>query len=132
MQSTNYSTLGALNYSKSQEMFHFFPEMQNMLIEKITEYDDTLKFFFEKALSSIDYLQDISPTIMNEIIFQFIPQHYEKGQVIFETDNEADAVFIIQNGMVEIYTTMEGEVDFIIERLYRGSVINHKSFLLRD
>lgn len=41
-------------------------------------------------------------------------------------------MYIIQNGMVEIYTTMEGGVDFVIERLYRGSVINFKSFLLLD
>lgn len=34
--------------------------------------------------------------------------------------------------MVEIYTTMDNGVDFIIERLYRGSVMNHRSFLLRD
>ena len=34
--------------------------------------------------------------------------------------------------MVEIYTTMDNGVDFIIERLYRGSVLNHRSFLLKD
>ena len=27
---------------------------------------------------------------------------------------------------------MDNGLDFAIERLYRGSVINHKSFLLRD
>lgn len=41
-------------------------------------------------------------------------------------------MYIIQNGMVEIYTTMENGVDFVIERLYRGSVINQTSFLLLD
>ena len=41
-------------------------------------------------------------------------------------------MIIIQNGMVEIYTTMDNGVDFIIERLYRGSIINYRSFLLRD
>lgn len=34
--------------------------------------------------------------------------------------------------MAEIYTTMENRVDFVIERLYRGSVMNHRSFLLLD
>ena len=41
-------------------------------------------------------------------------------------------MYVIQNGMVEIYTTMDNGVDFIIERLYRGALINHRSFLLRD
>ena len=34
--------------------------------------------------------------------------------------------------MVEIYTTMDRGVDFVIERLYRGSVMNHCSFLFLD
>jgi CRP-like cAMP-binding protein len=41
-------------------------------------------------------------------------------------------MYIIQNGMIEIYTTMDNGVDFVLERLYRGSVINHRSFLLND
>jgi CRP-like cAMP-binding protein len=39
---------------------------------------------------------------------------------------------IIQNGMVEVYTTMDNGVEFVIERLYRGSVINHRSFITED
>jgi len=39
---------------------------------------------------------------------------------------------VIQNGMVEIYTTMDNGVEFVIERLYRGSVINHRSFITED
>ena len=34
--------------------------------------------------------------------------------------------------MVEIYTTMDNGVDFAIERLHRGSVINHRSFITED
>jgi len=46
--------------------------------------------------------------------------------------DESNELYVIQNGMVEIYTTMEGGVDFVIERLYRGSVMNHRSFLFLD
>lgn len=34
--------------------------------------------------------------------------------------------------MVEVYTTMDNGVEFVIERLYRGSVINHRSFITDD
>jgi len=34
--------------------------------------------------------------------------------------------------MVEIYTMLENGGEFVIDRLYRGSIINHRSFLLRD
>ena len=39
---------------------------------------------------------------------------------------------IISNGMVEIYTTMDNGVEFVLERLYRGSIINHHSFITED
>ena len=41
-------------------------------------------------------------------------------------------MFILQNGIVEILTSMDKGVDFVIERLFRGAVINHRSFLLND
>ena len=34
--------------------------------------------------------------------------------------------------MVEVYTTMDNGVEFVIERLYRGSIINHRSFIIED
>jgi CRP-like cAMP-binding protein len=34
--------------------------------------------------------------------------------------------------MIEIYTQIENGVDFVIDRLQRGSIINFRSFLLRD
>jgi CRP-like cAMP-binding protein len=40
-------------------------------------------------------------------------------------------MFIIQSGVVEIMHTVEGQA-FIIERLYRESILNHQSFLLAD
>ena len=39
---------------------------------------------------------------------------------------------IVQNGMIEMYTIMDNGLEFSIERLYRGSVINHVSFLMGD
>lgn len=39
---------------------------------------------------------------------------------------------IIHNGMVEIHTKLDNGVEFIIERLYRGSVLNHKTFITED
>jgi CRP-like cAMP-binding protein len=40
-------------------------------------------------------------------------------------------MYIISSGYVEVMHTMEDE-PFIIEKLYRGSIINHRSFLLAD
>ena len=40
-------------------------------------------------------------------------------------------MFIVQNGTVEILTEIDGQ-ELVIERLHRGSVINHRSFLFND
>ncbi len=132
VSSTNFTTLGTIDMQSMYELFVKYPELKQIMIEKINEYDDVLKIFFEKTLNSIDFFQGISTEITNELIFSFIPEYHEKDSIIFKQDDIAEKMYIIQNGMIEIYTVMDNGVIFILERLYRGSVINHRSFLLQD
>lgn len=60
------------------------------------------------------------------------PVSYEKGEKLFSTGDTSETMYIIYHGVIEIVSTMDSGVDFEIERLYRGSVINHRSFLLND
>ena len=46
-------------------------------------------------------------------------------------DEVAKSMFIVLNGCIEVFTELDGQ-NFVIERLYRGSVINHRSFLMQD
>lgn len=82
--SSNYTTLGKISTFKMNEAFAKFPDLKTFMIERIKEYDDNLKIFFERALCSIDYLQGVQSEVMNELIFSFIPVHYEKGSIIFK------------------------------------------------
>lgn len=41
-------------------------------------------------------------------------------------------MYVIQSGVVEIIHQHEKGEDFIIERLYRGSIINHNAFIMND
>ena len=50
---------------------------------------------------------------------------------MYKIGDTATQLFVIQSGMVEIVHTVENE-PFVIERLYRESIINHNSFLLAD
>jgi CRP-like cAMP-binding protein len=58
----------------------------------------------------------------------------EKGAYLYKLDTNSSEMYIIQSGVVEITHFMKGSKDkeFLIERLYRGSIINHNSFLLND
>jgi len=40
-------------------------------------------------------------------------------------------MWIVENGHCEVYTEFEGN-EFILERLYQGSVINYKTFFMDD
>jgi CRP-like cAMP-binding protein len=41
-------------------------------------------------------------------------------------------MYLIQSGEVEIVTKFGNGKEFIIEKLFRGSIINHNSFLMDD
>lgn len=41
-------------------------------------------------------------------------------------------MYIIQSGVVEIVAQMGDGKNFIVEKLYRGSILNHNSFLMDD
>ena len=41
-------------------------------------------------------------------------------------------MFLIQEGIVECVSTYDKDQNFVIERLGRGAIINHRSFFLQD
>lgn len=102
------------------------------MINRTIRYDDDLKIFLESALKTIDYLQEVPDETINKIVFSMTFAKFDKGAKIFSVDETSRMMQIIQNGMVEVYTTMDNGVEFVIERLYRGSVINHRSFISED
>ena len=62
-------------------------------------------------------------------------QTYDQGSFICKKDEPAEKMFLIQDGIVEVSVPYdrrrEGE-KFVIERLGRGAIINHSSFMIRD
>ena len=59
---------------------------------------------------------------------------YEKGTYLCKRDDKAEQMFLIQEGIVEIAIPYDKRMDenFVIERLTKGAIINHRSFLLKD
>lgn len=72
--SSNFSTLGKISGEDFEDIMSKFPEFHNIMIEKVKDYDDNLKIFFEKALTSIDFMEGIPTEAMNELIFSFTPE----------------------------------------------------------
>ena len=62
---------------------------------------------------------------------KMIQKKFEAGHVVVKEGTVASSMFFIVSGVVETYTTMEGN-EFVLDRLYSGSVINYRSFFLED
>jgi CRP-like cAMP-binding protein len=101
----------------------------------IRKYDDPLKLFLEMSLNQIDFFKNLSPEIKSEWIFNMQLKQLEKDAFLYKLETQSSEMFVIQSGEVEIVHYLENDgikEKFIIEKLFRGSVINHNSFLMKD
>lgn len=124
--------MAKLHRSDLESLFADFPFFKEEIIKRTIRYDDNQKLFLECALKTIDYLSDVPDETITKIIYSLTFTKFEKGTKIFQSDETSNMMQIIQNGVVEIYTTMDNGVEFVIERLFRGSVMNHHSFITED
>ena len=66
------------------------------------------------------------------------PKQLEQGSFLYRMNSDSQEMYVLQSGEVEIlhYLPDGGEKykerEFIIERLYRHSIINHNSFIMND
>jgi CRP-like cAMP-binding protein len=90
-----------------------------------------MKKFYLDIIQRIEYYNGISPEALLKVIFSMEPRQYEKGEVLMREEDNADSMIFVQNGILEMYTTFEGN-EFILETLYRGSCLNYRSFFMQD
>jgi CRP-like cAMP-binding protein len=56
---------------------------------------------------------------------------HENGEILQEQGDDASVLYIILDGSLEIYTSFEG-MHFTIENIYKGSIINYRTFFMED
>ena len=101
--------------------------------KEIVKYHDPIKCFLEINLNKLEFFKDLNSMIKSEFIHNMRKDTMDKGSYIYRDYDKSTRMYIIQSGCVEIFTDMEqSDQEFIIERLYRGSIINHNSFLMND
>ena len=49
-----------------------------------------------------------------------------------EPGDNATTLFFLQDGVIEIFTKLENGHEFILEKLFRGSIINYRTFFMQD
>jgi len=51
---------------------------------------------------------------------------------LFNPDDTSNCLYLINSGVLEISTTMDNGLDFIMERCIRGTVVNAHSMIYED
>jgi len=123
-----------INRQNYNELLQIYPLLNDIVRQHIRMYDDPLKVFLEISLNQINFFKDLSKDVKNEWIFNMKQKQLEKDSYLYKLDTYSSEMYVIQSGMVEVSHELKTlkDKEFIIERLYRGSIVNHNSFLLND
>ena len=97
------------------------------------KYQDELSMWLMIEMDKIDYFRNLTLATKQEIIYNMERITYEKGSPICQKDVIADKLILIHQGIVEVsvpYDRRRPGQDFVIERLGRGALINHRAFMV--
>ena len=131
--SKNYLTCSSINRAQYNELLVLYPSLNDLLKEKIILYTDPLKVWKEMCLDLVDYFKNLPKIVKAEIIFNMSLRTYEKGSHLYRQGDLSNEMYLIQFGQIEIsHIIHQGKATFVLERLCRGSIINHNSFLMND
>lgn len=94
-------------------------------------YKDPKMLFLKQMVQSVEYLRDCEEQVLYNIIFSLKPKLYEKDTLVLTDSHQANSIFFIEDGEMEVFTYFEGH-EFLVDRLQRGSILNYRSFFLQD
>ena len=96
-------------------------------------YQDDLKIFIEMELDKVSWFKNLSIATKNEIIYGMEREEKTAGSMLVAAGTKADRMYLVQSGTIDIYTSYDKNgTPFLIERLERGCIINHRSFIVED
>jgi CRP-like cAMP-binding protein len=122
--SLKYGTLGAIDLSTLYQLTQKFNGLRNALLSQVMMYKDGVRLFLMEALRKISYLKDGSERLLSSIAYSMKPEWLESGTKLFADGDLSKCLFVIHFGCVEIQTNVDNSLNFCIEKLQRGSVIN--------
>ena len=154
--SNNYNTLARLKYDNFKDLSSEFPEYEQALRKHVikvygdmnkpekhipgvqmTEIDKYRKAvdpriqFLRETIGRVPYLSSIDDEVFFDIMFALASRNYEKEELVLTEENNAEALLFIDDGILEVYTHFEAN-EFILERLGRGTALNHRAYFMKD
>ena len=77
------------------------------------------------------YLKNVDNEILFDIMFSLKSRNFEKDTIVLAEEQTANSLFLIEEGILEVYTHFENE-EFVLERLFPGSAVNHRAYFMQD
>ena len=68
---------------------------------------------------------------MYDVIYAFHTEKKQNGEHLQEKDQLIENLYFLEKGIVEVYMVLD-EREFVIERLFKGSIINFDTFLMKQ
>jgi CRP-like cAMP-binding protein len=91
----------------------------------IYKYNYPFKTFLRDIFNRIPEMRFLNENkhVFNHILYKLERRNLDANQTLISVNDDIDSVFIVQRGMLEAYTTFEGN-EFVLERLPKGACIN--------
>jgi CRP-like cAMP-binding protein len=123
----NYNIMATLSKPSFKQLTSDYPELKLQLLRNIYRLKDSYKDFMYNIFYRIQFFRDLKVDLFHQMIYSFKEKNYAKGESVFNVDDPADYISIVQSGIVEIFVTIDS-TEFVLEELKRGSIINHTNF----
>ena len=101
-------------------------------MQKMCLYDDSVRMFLLQTLREIDYLKESNHETLSTIVYSMKQEQFDVGTYIFKPGDISKCLIVIQNGLVELNTSMDNGTHFRIETIGRGVCMNYRTFLTED
>lgn len=98
IRSRNFLNLAKLPYKKYKQTLLEFPFMREVIKEHIFKYKDHQKFFMQKCLNKVPYLQDISLDAQHDLLYNMVARNFFQDEILIERGADATCMYILQLG----------------------------------
>ena len=123
-----YSTVGKLVKKDFQEIVFEHPLILQYVKEGIFNYKDKDMRFIKMAIKQMPFFDHIvnTDTIFYDIIYNLDTNKKNQGELLISEGEDIDQIYIVEQGIIEVYVVIGGKQQ-VLERLFRGSIINFKN-----
>lgn len=124
--SRGYDILARLTKDRFKDLVIDHPELLRYMKKQVSKYRYQKREFVMNCFKQIPYLKDLSEEHFHLALYSLQQEFYKEGEIILRDQDIIDRFFIVQTGIIELYSFFEG-TEFVFVYLPPGSLLNHRN-----